>query len=70
MAPSEVAGSGCGEVDVETREVEVTAVVVRAAGLAVETETFSRRDLNFVLFNSRAAFASFWDKFSLNSIGL
>lgn len=56
--PLEAMGSGCGEVDMEVREVDVTTVVVRAAGLAVETETFRRRDLNFVLFNSRAAFAS------------
>ena len=65
----EAAGSGCGEADVDAREVDVMTVVVRAAGLGVETETFRRRDLNFMLFNSRAAFASFWDTFSCDVAG-
>lgn len=50
----------------ESREVGLMTVVVRAVGLAVEMETLRRRDLNFVRFNSRAAFASSWDKFSLD----
>ena len=54
--------SGCGEADFELREVEVMTVVAwRLAGLAVERETFRRRDLNLVRFMSRAAVASSWN---------
>ena len=62
-----VAGTeGDGEVDV--RELEAMMVVAcRFAGFWEETETFRRRDLNFVRLSSRAALASCWLAVSADS---
>lgn len=57
-----------GEGEAEVREVEVMMVVAwRFAGLVVERETFSRRDLNLVRLSCRAAVASSWGALSRSS---